>query len=160
MEPKKQTWKAEPIIHKGYKRIAVYFEKNPEWAKRIAKIRGAKWSYTLQAWHIPDTIALRIRFKIENESDIIMDKKDDINAFIRWLRSKRYSENTIKTYVNAIRSFLIFYNHKPISEINNNDVIVYNNEFILKNGLSASYQNQIVNAIKLFFTIQTGIRLF
>ena len=30
-------------------------------------------------------------------------------------------------------------------------MIVYNNEFIIKNNLSASYQNQIVNAIKLFF---------
>jgi integrase/recombinase XerD len=30
-------------------------------------------------------------------------------------------------------------------------VILYNNEFILKNKLSASYQNQIVNAIKLYF---------
>lgn len=159
MEIKKQIWKAEPIIHKGSKRIAVYFEKNAEWASRIAKIRGARWSYTLHAWHIPDTLALRIRFKIENESDLIADKKEDIDAFIRWLRSKRYSESTIKTYVNAIRSFLVFYNHKPISEINNKDVIIYNNEFILKNGLSSSYQNQIVNAIKLFFTIQTGLRL-
>lgn len=34
-------------------------------------------------------------------------------------------------------------------------MIIYNNEFILKNNLSASYQNQIVNALKLFFkTIQ------
>jgi len=32
-------------------------------------------------------------------------------------------------------------------------VIIYNNEFILKNNLSASYQNQIVNALKLFFKI-------
>ncbi|MDO9154005.1 MAG: tyrosine-type recombinase/integrase [Paludibacter sp.] len=38
-----------------------------------------------------------------------------------------------------------------MAEITNEDVIVYNNEFILKNNLSASYQNQIVNAIKLFF---------
>ncbi|MES2544447.1 MAG: tyrosine-type recombinase/integrase [Bacteroidota bacterium] len=30
-------------------------------------------------------------------------------------------------------------------------MIVYNNEYILKNNLSPSYQNQIVNAIKLFF---------
>ena len=30
-------------------------------------------------------------------------------------------------------------------------VIIYNKEFILKNKLSASYQNQIVNAIKLYF---------
>jgi integrase/recombinase XerD len=50
-----------------------------------------------------------------------------------------------------LKSFLIFYREKAIAEISNEDVIIYNNEYILKNNLSASYQNQIVNAIKLFF---------
>ncbi len=36
--------------------------------------------------------------------------------------------------------------------INNNDVIIFNNKFILANKFSASYQNQVVNAIKLFFS--------
>ena len=45
-----------------------------------------------------------------------------------------------------------FYAKKNSSDITNNDVIVFNNEFILKHNLSASYQNQIVNAIKLFFS--------
>ncbi|SEG40221.1 tyrosine-type recombinase/integrase [Flavobacterium urumqiense] len=65
--------------------------------------------------------------------------------------SKRYSESTITTYSEALKSFLIFYREKPVIEINNADVIIYNNEYILKNNLSAFYQNQIVNAIKLFF---------
>ena len=67
------------------------------------------------------------------------------------MRSKRYSESTITTYSEALKSFLIFYREKPISEITNDDVIIYNNDYILKNNLSASYQNQIVNAIKLYF---------
>ena len=72
-----------------------------------------------------------------------------------WLRSKRYSQNTLSTYSEALKSFLVFYREKPISEITNEDVILYNNEYILKNNLSVSYQNQIVNSIKLFFkTIQ------
>jgi integrase/recombinase XerD len=74
-----------------------------------------------------------------------------IEKFRYWLLSKRYSENTIKTYTEALKSFLIFYNEKPVAEITNDDVIRYNNEYILNNNLSASYQNQIVNAIKLFF---------
>ncbi|WP_373275003.1 hypothetical protein [Parapedobacter tibetensis] len=43
-----------------------------------------------------------------------------------------------------------------MSEIGNNDIIHFNNEYILKNRLSASYQNQMVNAVKLFFqTVQS-----
>ncbi|MBC7411590.1 MAG: phage integrase N-terminal SAM-like domain-containing protein, partial [Bacteroidia bacterium] len=67
------------------------------------------------------------------------------------MRSKRYSESTVTSYSDALKSFLVFYREKSIAEITNDDVIMYNNEYILKNKLSASYQNQIVNAIKLFF---------
>jgi integrase/recombinase XerD len=78
---------------------------------------------------------------------------EQIEKFKHWLLSKRYSNNTITTYSEALKSFLIFYNKKPVAEINNDDLIRYNNEYILNNNLSASYQNQIVNAIKLFFSI-------
>jgi integrase/recombinase XerD len=67
------------------------------------------------------------------------------------MRSKRYSASTITTYSEALKSFQVFYRDKPVAEITNEDVIIYNNDHILKNNLSASYQNQIVNAIKLFF---------
>jgi integrase/recombinase XerD len=79
------------------------------------------------------------------------DKAAKAEQFSRWLKSKRYSDNTIKTYTEALKSFLLFYNSKPVEEISNEDIIVYNNDFILKHKLSASYQNQIVNAVKLFF---------
>ncbi|MCA1919860.1 MAG: site-specific integrase [Flavobacterium piscis] len=75
----------------------------------------------------------------------------EIDKFKFWLQSKRYSKNTIKTYTEALKTFLMFYKRKPITEITNDDVIFFNNEYILKNNFSASYQNQIVNSIKLYF---------
>jgi integrase/recombinase XerD len=150
-------WKAKTINHKKEKRIAVYFEKNTELITRIKEIEGARWSQSLVAWHIPDTEENRIRFKITPLSLTIpsVEGLKNIEKFKQWLRSKRYSESTITTYSEALKSFLVFYREKPVAEITNEDVIIYNNEFILKNNLSASYQNQIVNAIKLFFkTIQ------
>ena len=74
-----------------------------------------------------------------------------IQQFKQWLRSKRYSESTINTYTKALQVFLDYYKHKPITEITNNDLIVFNNDYIIANKLSAAYQNQIVNGIKLFF---------
>lgn len=146
-------WSAKPIKHKRENRIAVYFEKNADLIERIKKINGARWSQTLMAWHIPDTEENRVRFKITPISYTIPSEEAQvqIEKFKQWMRSKRYSENTITTYSDALKSFLVFYREKAISEITNEDVIVFNNEYILKNKLSASYQNQIVNAIKLFF---------
>ena len=76
-----------------------------------------------------------------------------IEKFVHWLRSKRYSESTIKSYKNAIKVFLMYCSKKEIHEIDNDDIIQFNNQYILANDYSASIQNQVVNAIKLFFMI-------
>lgn len=146
-------WEAKPIKHRGNQRIAVYFEKNAELIARIKKLEGATWSQTLGVWHIPDTEENRVRFKLKLLSHTIPSAEGiaQIEKFKHYLRSKRYSERTLITYSEALKKFLVFYREKSVTEITNEDVIVYNNEFILKNNLSASYQNQVVNAIKLFF---------
>ena len=135
------------------KRIAVFFEKNAELIARIKIVAGSRWSQTLGVWHIPDTEENRVRFKIAPVSYSLPSTEgmEQIEKFKQWLRSKRYSESTIATYSEALKSFLVFYREKAVADINNEDVIVYNNEHILKNNLSASYQNQVTNAIKLFF---------
>jgi integrase/recombinase XerD len=69
------------------------------------------------------------------------------------MRSRRYSENTISTYTEDLIVFFRFYSEKRLEDICNEDLIRLNNEYILKNGLSASYQNQMVNGVKLFFRI-------
>jgi integrase/recombinase XerD len=146
-------WEAKTITHKGSKRIAVYFEKDLDLIARIKQIDGARWSQSLRAWHLPDTEENRIRFKLTPFSHTIPSSEGiaQIEKFKQWMRSKRYSESTITTYSEALKSFLVFYRDKAVANINNEDVIVYNNEYILKNNLSASFQNQIVNSIKLFF---------
>lgn len=150
-------WEAKLIKYQGESRIAVSFEKDPELIARIKKLDDARWSTSLVVWHLPDTQENRTRFKIPQIAESLPSQEGiaAIERFKQWLRSKRYSESTIKTYSEALKSFLVFYRDKIINDITNEDVIVYNNNFILKNNLSASYQNQIVNSIKLFFrTIQ------
>jgi integrase/recombinase XerD len=148
-------WRAALIIHRGEKRIVVYFEKNKEYIERIKKLEDVRWSSSLCAWHLSDTPENRERFKIAPVSHSLPSTEGitQIERFKQYLRSKRYSESTIATYSEALKSFLVFYREKPISKITNEDVIIYNNEYILKNNLSASYQNQIVNSLKLFFKI-------
>jgi integrase/recombinase XerD len=73
------------------------------------------------------------------------------NEFRRWMEHKRYSAQTIKTYVEALIIFLRFTSHKQVRDINNDDMVVFVNDYIIANKLSFSYQNQVVNAVKLFF---------
>ena len=150
-----KKWQAKQIKHNSVDRIAVYFENSKELISRIKTIEGAQWSQQNKVWHLPDTEENRKRFKIAPSSNNLLSEQGiaQIEKFKHWLRSKRYSESTLKTYSEALKSFLIFCNTKAIKDINNEDVIGYNNEYILKNNLSSSYQNQVVNAIKLFFRI-------
>ena len=149
------------LKHRGENRIAVYFENNADLKTRIKKLEGSRWSQTLRVWHLPDTEMYRKQFGLLLAEELMPSEEGiaGIEKFKQYLRSKRYSENTIKTYSEALKSFLVFYRLKPIIVIDNDDVIVYNNNFILKNGLSASYQNQIVSAIKLFFAVITQTKI-
>lgn len=149
------NWNAKLIRHNKESRIGVYFEKNTELIARIKKLAGARWSQSLSVWHLPDTQENRIKFKLPLATNFIPNESGiaALAHFKNYLRSKRYSENTITTYCDALKSFLVFYNQKPIEMLTNDDVIIYNNEYIVKNNLSASYQNQITNAIKLYFKI-------
>jgi integrase/recombinase XerD len=145
------NWTAKLVTHHAKPRIAVYFEKNADWIARIKKLEDARWSQTLKAWHVPDTDENRLRFKLDLPIVLSETHLRKIEQFKRWLSSKRYSSNTIKTYSEALHTFLKYYHHKPIEQITNEDVIAFNNDYILKNNLSASFQNQVVNGVKLFF---------
>lgn len=149
------NYKAKTILHKGTPRIAVFFEKNATLIARIKTFEDARWSASNKYWHLPDTEANRLHFKLPLAHTLVPNAEGiaSIENFKRYLLSKRYSSNTINTYSDAIKSFLTFFNSKAVKDITNEDVIAYNNDYILKHKFSSSYQNQIVNAIKLFFKI-------
>ena len=84
--------------------------------------------------------------------------QDEIRAFEIWMRNKRYSESTVKTYTEAVSVYLRFLDNKPLEEIENEDLERFNKEYILARGYSSSYQNQFINGMKLFFLNRKGIR--
>ncbi len=80
-----------------------------------------------------------------------MNAQQHILSFKNYLNYRRYSQNTVKTYSDALEVFFRFFNDRPPEIINIDDLIQFNTEYILKKNLSASYQNQVINAIKLFY---------
>jgi integrase/recombinase XerD len=90
--------------------------------------------------------------------DIKARRKIDphLKRFEEYLGRLRYSINTVRTYSDAIRTFLKFYIDKDLKEIDNEDILHFNNEHIIRNRYSESYQNQMTNAIKLFFSVVGG----
>ncbi len=144
--------KAKFIDHKGEQRIAVYFDRDIGLINRFKKLKGAQWSSSLKVWHLPNNTTYRHQFNLQplvNTRNPATEKA--ICELKSWLLSKRYSASTIQTYLNALKIFLTFFKDKDPCEIKNSDVVKFNNDYIIKNKLSISYQNQMINAIKLFF---------
>jgi integrase/recombinase XerD len=142
--------KAKLIQHKNQSRIALYFDKESPWQQNIKQFANARWSITLKAWHVQDTEENRFKLRIEEKKPEFVHS-EKVKLFREWMRSRRYSEQTVDTYADALRVFLEFFPDKAIAQITHSDVIRFNNEYILKRRLSSSYQNQVVNAVKLFF---------
>lgn len=165
--------KASKTVYKNEPRIKIEFPYNREMVSKLKQIPDAKWSKTLNAWHIPyNKEAFYFLKKIfpeieypQNDVMIIKRKEEtkpekkeipaEINAqiidFGKWMEHKRYSASTIDTYTEAVRIFLNFVYPKKARDVEPNDMVKFVNEYIIKNNLSYSYQNQIVNGAKLFF---------
>lgn len=137
------------IYFKKRSRILVDFGRDPKDVARFLQLTGASFSAELNAYHVPDNPKYREMFGLMSypAHEIVAH----VNRFRDWLESKRYSESTIRTYVETLRIFLNHFSYKTPDLITNEDVVDFNNYYILGKELSSTYQNQFVNAIKLFY---------
>jgi integrase/recombinase XerD len=87
------------------------------------------------------------------------DTKKVIDQYLRWMRQRRYADQTIKTYTSMLKVFLSHFPEKKIKEICINDIEEFNYYHVIGKGFSSSYQNQMINAIKLFYLKMLGINM-
>lgn len=171
-----QTIKIKSVIHKGSEKLGLFFAYEPNLINLIKTFPDTKWSNSIKCWHMENSeqnvkeikqvfrgiaklnfdelFELRLPKEVnkkETKAELNDEQKKKLDQFKEWLKSRRYAESTIITYVGALQTFLRFYSFKEVNEITNNDVIRFNNDYILAKNYSASFQNQVVNAIKLFF---------
>lgn len=158
----------------GEQVFLLYFEKNWKIIHPLKNKFKARWSNDLQCWFIENSKEnlrnIRTDFKDSCKIDfkeVISGKEVEIypkpieklplhidihiEKFRKIAENKRYSSNTIKTYTEALRIFLVYFKEKQPEEITNEDFQHFIHEYIIKKKYSFSYQNQIVNGIKLYY---------
>lgn len=167
--------------HKGRSILLLDFPKDPGLIAEVKKVSGCLWSQTLMKWYIPaeefrlqevfeklspvfylDYSALKkgstqrkviphattpLKLKTRPGSEVLQE----IDRFEKWMEQKRHSSNTIRTYKKALITFFSFHNTVPVKDISNEHVIHFNQEYVIRNNYSASYQNQLLSGIKLFY---------
>ncbi len=97
----------------------------------------------------PTTKSKKNRVKIAGKPRL--DVMGRIAKFKIWMAQKRYSTNTINTYDSMLLMFFGFHDGKSVEDIATQDLEDYNTRYILANGFSFTYQNQTINALKLFY---------
>ncbi|MBL85970.1 MAG: recombinase [Winogradskyella sp.] len=77
-------------------------------------------------------------------------------SYLLKLELKRYSANTVKNYVSSFESFINHFKDKELNEINEADIRKYLQSMI-KEGVSDSHVNLMINSIKFYYETVLGM---
>ena len=80
------------------------------------------------------------------------ETRNKIDDFKVWLEQGRDGENTVKTYIHQLGIFFGYYSDRNPDDITTQDITAFNSEFIMRNNLSATFQNQTISALKKFYS--------
>ena len=164
-----------PILHEKEKRLGLYFPYDQELIA-CAKEAGARWSNSLRCWHMPDggesmkAVFAAFKGKAWVNTDQVLQRADaaspkiekadsgplrpqQLNALAN-MRKKleigRYSRNTIDTYLNAVKQLFTHHPEKHPNDISTGEIENYQH-VLARRGVSNSYLNQTVNAVRYYY---------
>jgi site-specific recombinase XerD len=83
--------------------------------------------------------------------DVAKQYQEALRATEYKLSIKRYATSTQKTYIDMLDKFFKYCYPIPVQEIDQEIIQTYLEEIVITRNLSASYQNQVINAIKFYF---------
>jgi integrase/recombinase XerD len=156
------------IKHKAWVSLAIPYL--PEVLPSIRALPGVQWNASHRIWQFPYTPDAYKAMKDGLLNQVALDGQEadsqiveweakeqslaahqrDFENLETWMRSQRYSPQTIKTYMDSLHVLARWLKPVRLQQIKADDLIRFNNEYILAKGYSATYQNQIVNALKLY----------
>jgi integrase/recombinase XerD len=83
------------------------------------------------------------------------------DEMLQKLEVMRYSPRTIAHYKQMMEEFINHHPSKNIDDITEPEIIAYTRYLVKERGISASYQNQAINAIKFYYEkVKGGARKF
>ena len=142
--------------------VKIRFKYNKRIIEIIKAIPGRRWSPEAHFWYIPKKQFDLKSFLDHFGPDVVIDhsaldaspceKHIELpREYLEMLIRKRYSQNTIKTYVSYMRSFMEEFSHRNLGSITTPEINRYISKLIHTRDISASQQNQRINAIKFYY---------
>lgn len=145
---------AKRIDINGRSWIAISLDKQPEISSALKKIPRTHWSEVYKAWMVLDTpknkSRLREIFGLPPRQPSRYEA--EIGRFRSYLQAQRYSDNTIRSYCEALMIFLTHHPDKLPEEISDSDAEKFFQSYAYAGKKSISWQRLIINAIKLYYS--------
>ena len=168
------TIKLLPSVLHNQKVVLIKFNYNQKLIEKVKTIDGIKWSNSLGSWYLPEevfnlntTFNTLVHHAFVDYSSFVKQQADKTETstkrkavkekitipqnFLDKLDQRRYSENTKKVYINYFGDFIRFFKNTELDTITSEEINGYLLTLIREEGISASQQNQRINAIKFYY---------
>ena len=129
--------------YKGRPVIRLDFPYDKAIIEEVKRVHGHQWSVTHKCWYVPDTLSNRERFQVDLSGVQVV-----LRQFRFYLETRRYSESTIKNYVEAVKIFLTAFPGKNPLTFTNEEINWFFHEYCYMKKLSISWQRLVLNALK------------
>jgi integrase/recombinase XerD len=76
---------------------------------------------------------------------------DGLERYAQMMKKRRYSSNTVRNYVKALRQFFVFIMPASPSELDSEQVCAAVEQLAEARGIAVSYHNLVINAVRLYY---------
>ena len=175
--PHDKTINLTPSLLRGKPVISIQFKYDNNLVEKLKQLEGAKWSQTLKSWYMfKEQFELdrflatfsgeaRVNYRSLNPVDRknteqpVKSKKRTVDSprielpkgYVEMLEQKRYSASTQKMYTSYMRDFAETFKSYDLTKVTHDQINRYILWLIRKKNISASQQNQRINAIKFYY---------
>lgn len=160
------------VVNYASRKLKIYFVYQKEISQQIKQIPYSRWNADERCWEISyaekflaeikaiaQQHALEYKYEEINKSPIKPRKsKLDIanyrtcpESYVAKLKELRYSKNTIASYTDLFEEFINHFEHDSPENISEEMIIDFLRYLVNERKISASYQNQSINAIKFYY---------
>lgn len=135
--------------------VFIDFKFNWNIVEQLKKYTKASYIRSEKRWWIPKDmfdlkeLKMNLGDKVDIDSNALKAKIPE--GYLALLQQKRYSENTIKTYLLYFQNFIDYFIGTDLNEISTGRINNYILELIEQKNISHSQQNQRINAIKFYY---------
>ena len=167
-----------PLQHRNEWQISITFPYDPEIKEYIMKFDGIKWSRTHRCFYVAFSAENKNKLfqhlnsrgwyidysKLGNAQEVKIttavarpvysrEQKKVLHEYVSYLRGRRLSESSIRTYYQFILKFVDFLKEKPLPEVTTRDIELFVEQKIAAAHYALSSHRQCISAIKHFLEL-------